>query len=83
MTSQGSDTVTSIFKFNSSKYDHKFSPAKNGLVFISTSQFLGIRVFYRQRKCCFYTAGCVNRMAVSVTGPRAGNELGGPVIPGK
>ena len=30
----------------------------------------------------FYTAGCVNKMAVSVTGPRALNELGGPVIPG-
>ena len=29
-----------------------------------------------------YTAGCVNKMAVSVTGPHAVNELGGPVIPG-
>ena len=30
----------------------------------------------------FSTAGCGNKMAVSVTGPRAVNELGGPVIPG-
>ena len=38
--------------------------------------------FGRQRECRFYTAGCVNKMAVSVTGPLAVNELGGPVIPG-
>ena len=38
--------------------------------------------FGNQRECRFYTAGCVNKMAVSVTGPRAVNELGGPVIPG-
>ena len=38
--------------------------------------------FGRQRECRFYTAGCGNKMAVSVTGPRAVNELGGPVIPG-
>ena len=37
--------------------------------------------FGRQRECHFYTAGCGNKM-VSVTGPRAVNELGGPVIPG-
>ena len=36
----------------------------------------------RQRECRFYTAGCGNKMAVSATGPRAANELGGPVIPG-
>ena len=42
-----------------------------------TSEFFG-----RQRECPFYTAGCVNNMAVSVTGPRAVNELGGPVTPG-
>ena len=42
-----------------------------------TSEFFG-----RQRECRFYTAGCGNKMAVSVTGPRAVNELGGPVIPG-
>ena len=30
----------------------------------------------------FYTAGCGNKMAVSVTGPGAVNELGGPVTPG-
>ena len=30
----------------------------------------------------FYTAGCVNKIAVSVTGPRAVKELGGSVIPG-
>ena len=36
--------------------------------------------FGRQRECRFYTAGCGNKMAVSVTGPRAVNELGGPVI---
>ena len=48
-----------------------------------SSQFHGIRVFFgRQRECRFYTAGCGNRMAVSVTGPCAVNELGGPVIPG-
>ena len=38
--------------------------------------------FSRQRECRFYTAGCGNKMVVSVTGPRAANELGGPVIPG-
>ena len=38
--------------------------------------------FGRQRECRFYTAGCGNKMAVSVTGPRAVNELSGPVIPG-
>ena len=38
--------------------------------------------FGRQRKCRFYTAGCGNKMAGSVTGPRAVNELGGPVILG-
>ena len=38
--------------------------------------------FGRQRVCRFYTAGCGNKMVVSVTGPRAVNELGGPVIPG-
>ena len=38
--------------------------------------------FGGQRECRFYTAGCRNKMAVSVTGPRAVNELGGPVIPG-
>ena len=37
--------------------------------------------FSRRRECRFYTAGCGNKMAVSVTGPRAVNELGGPVIP--
>ena len=37
--------------------------------------------FGRQRECRFYTAGCGNKMVVSVTGPRAANELGGPVIP--
>ena len=42
-----------------------------------TSEFFG-----RQRECRFYTAGCGKKMAVSVTGPRAVNELGGPVIPG-
>ena len=39
--------------------------------------------FGRQRECRFYTAGCGNKMAVSVTGPRAVNEAGGPVIPGR
>ena len=38
--------------------------------------------FGRQRECRFYTAGCGNKMAVSVTGPLAVKELGGPVIPG-
>ena len=42
-----------------------------------TSEFFG-----RQRECRFYTAGCGNKIAVSVTGPRAVNELGGPVTPG-
>ena len=37
--------------------------------------------FGRQRECRFYTAGCGNKMEVSVTGPRAVNELGGPAIP--
>ena len=40
-------------------------------------------IFGRQRECRFYTAGCGNKMAVSVTGPRAVNELGGPVTPGR
>ena len=40
-------------------------------------------LFGRQRECRFYTAGCGNKMAVSATGPRAANELGGPVIPGR
>ena len=39
-------------------------------------------LFGRQRECRFYTAGCGNKIAVSVTGPRTVNELGGPVIPG-
>ena len=39
--------------------------------------------FGRQRECRFYTAGCGNKVAVSVTGPRAVIELGGPVIPGR
>ena len=39
--------------------------------------------FGRQRECRFYTAGCGNKMAVSVTGPSAVNELGGPVISGR
>ena len=39
--------------------------------------------FGRQRECRFYTAGCGNKMEVSATGPRAVNELGGPVIPGE
>ena len=43
-----------------------------------TSEFFG-----SQRECRFYTAGCGNKMAVSVTGPRAVNELDGPVIPGR
>ena len=38
--------------------------------------------FGRRCECSFYTAGCGNKMAVSVTGPRAVNELDGPVIPG-
>ena len=38
--------------------------------------------FGSQRESRFYTAGCGNKMAVSVTEPRAVNELGGPVIPG-
>ena len=38
--------------------------------------------FGRQCECCFYTVGCGNKMAVSVTGPRLANELGGPVILG-
>ena len=40
-------------------------------------------IFGRHRECRFYTAGCGNKMAVSVTGSREVNELGGPVIPGK
>ena len=39
-------------------------------------------LFGRQRECRLYTAGCGNKMEVSVTGPGAVNELGGPVIPG-
>ena len=40
------------------------------------------KIFVNQGAGRFYTAGCVNKMEVSVTGPRAVNELGGPVIPG-
>ena len=82
MTSQGSDTVTSIFKCNSSNTIKCLR-----LVFVGT---LNIRLnskpsefFGRQRECRSYTAGCGNKMAVSVTGPRAVNKLGGPVIPGR
>ena len=39
-------------------------------------------IFGRQRECRFHTAGCGNKIVVSVTGPPAANELGGPVIPG-
>ena len=39
--------------------------------------------FGRQRECRFYTAGCGNKMAINVTGPRAVNQLGGPVIRGR
>ena len=63
-----------------------FTPAENSLVFISTLNirlnFMASEFFGRQRECRFYTADCGNKMAVSVTGPRAINELGGPVIPG-
>ena len=31
----------------------------------------------------FYTDGCGNKIAVSVTRPRAVNESDGPVIPGR
>ena len=52
----------------------------HSLVFIGTwnirLNFLASEVFDRQRECRLYTAGCVNKMAVSVTGPRAVNELG-------
>ena len=86
MISQGSDTVTSIFKYNSSNKNHKFTPAENGLVFIGTwnirLNFMASEFCCNLRECRFYTAGCVNKMAVSVTGPRAVNELDGPVIPG-
>ena len=44
---------------------------------------MAFKFFVNQRACRFYTAGCVNKMEVSVTGPRAVNELGGPVIPGR
>ena len=43
---------------------------------------MAYKSFGNQRACRIYTAGCVNKMEVSVTGPRAVNELGGPVIPG-
>ena len=39
-------------------------------------------LFGRQRECHFYTASCGKKVTISVTGPRAVNELGGPVIPG-
>ena len=44
---------------------------------------MAFKCFGRQRECRFHTAGFGNKMAVSVTGPRAVNELGGPGIPGK
>ena len=73
MTSKGSDTVTSIFKCNSS----------NRPSFHIRLNFLASKFFGRQCECRFYTSGCGNKMAVSVTGPRAVNELGGPVIRGR
>ena len=64
----------------------KLTPAENGLVFVGTwnirLNFMASEFFARQRACRFYTAGCGNKMAVSVTGPCAANELGGPVIQG-
>ena len=39
--------------------------------------------FGRWRECRFYTAGFGNKMAVSVTGPRAVTDLGGSVTPGR
>ena len=59
---------------------------ENGLVFVGIwnirINFMASEFFGRQRECRFYTAGCGNMMVVSATGPRAVNELGGPVIPG-
>ena len=61
-------------------------PAENGLVskgpWNIRLNFLASEFFGNQRDCRFYTVGCVNKMAVSVTGPRAVNELGGLVIRG-
>ena len=80
MTSQGSDTVTFlnvIVLIRSKVYAcWKWPSFRRHLKY--SSQFHGIRVF----ECRLYTAGCGNKMAVSVTGPRAVNELGGLVIPG-
>ena len=60
---------------------------ENGLVFVGIWKiclnFIASEFFGRQRECRFYTAGCGNKMAVTATGPRAANELGGPVIPGR
>ena len=85
MTSQGSDTVNSIFKCNSSN-TITILPLLKWPSFHTTKNislnFLASEFFGRQREFRAYTAGCVNKMAVSVTEPRAVNELGGPVIAG-
>ena len=74
ITSQGSDTVTSIFKCDSPN-TIKSTPAENGLVFVGTRNirvnFMASEFFGRRRMCRSYTAGCGNKMVVSVTGPRA------------
>ena len=61
-------------------------PAENGLVFVGTwnirLNFMASEFFGKQRDCRFYTVGCGNKIAGSVTGSRAVNELGCPVIPG-
>ena len=60
--------------------------AENSLVFVGLLNirlnFMTSEFFGRQRECRFYTAGCGNKMAVSVAGPRTVNALGGPVTPG-
>ena len=72
--------------YDGEKGRNKYIHAENSLVFVGLQNiclnFMTSEFFGRQRECRFYTAGCGNKMAVSVTGPRAVNELGGPVTPG-
>ena len=50
-------------------------PAENGLVSVGTwyfrLNFIASECFGRQRGCRFYTAGCGNKVAVSVIRPMA------------
>ena len=83
MASQGSDTLTAILKRNSSNTITSLRLLKMAPKIFVSIPWHSLEFSGRQRECRFYTAGCVNKMAVSVTGPRAVNELGGQDISGR